>query len=654
MTTPPTLICDTECFPNFWCAGFKRISDGKIVVLEKSGRSELDTDRLGRILFGHRTVGFNLKGYDLALLWAAQRGWPLHRLKELNDQIIVGRVPWWGVEDLIGFKLPRHDYIDLIEPQPNAIASLKTLNGRLHGRKMQDLPYSPDSVLSPDEMDKVVGYLGNDLDATELLFNALAEPLAMREAIGADIRRDLRSMSDTQVGFAILKARVEKMTGTRLGKPDWIAGKSFHYQVPPFIEFHTPALAELLDRIRTHRFVVGPKGKVELPDFLSKEKIAIGDAVYQLGIGGIHSTESARSVWETEAETLIDVDVGSYYPAIYLETGLYPPAMGPQTIPVYRGIRSDRMAAKTAKRKTEAEGLKIALNGGLFGNTSNPHSPAYAPQITIAITLTGQLALLMLIERAEAAGFKALSANTDGVTFLCPRAQTNPIEGVRLVPFETDDIPFSTTLKEITDRWERETGYDLEFVRYRSIHNLSVNSYFAIKEDGNVKRKGSVANPWNDPAAIRERLMKNPNMTVCSDAALAYIKDGVPVEDTIAACDDIRGFVTVVNVRGGGTWRGDYLGKVVRFIWAKDGEPIFYKTPHESTGNFKKVSKTEGARPMMTLDDSIPFELDYARYVDEAREILRDCGVLDPLPPPVKKPRGKAQIQAALLRSLIH
>jgi hypothetical protein len=649
-----TLITDTECFPGFWCAGFKVYETKQVIVLEHSARRPLDRARLERLMRAHRIITFNGLSYDMAMIWAAIRGYSTEKLKILNDQIIQGRVRWWELEDLLGFKLPKLNHIDLIEPQPNAIASLKTLNGRLHGKKMQDLPYPIDAILTPEQMDQTIAYMGNDLDATELLFESLKEPLELREAISADLKIDVRSKSDTQVGFAILKKRIEDASGERLGKPVVRLGSTFTYHIPEYIRFQTPQLQEILEQIRAYHFVVKDTGKVELPKFLSATKIKIGDLEYQMGIGGLHSTEANRSVFSTEDAVLIDADVGSYYPAIAINGEMYPPALGKISVSIFRGVRDERIVAKRAKAKTKAEGLKIALNGGLFGNTSNRYSPAYSPVMTIAITLTGQLALLMLIERAESAGITAVSGNTDGVTFLCPKAQANPIENDRLLPWPEDrKISFSSTLKEITDQWMTATGFDLEFVGYKSMHNASVNTYFAIKNDGKVKRKGLYSNPWNDPSAIREQLMKNPNMTICSDAALAFIQHGTPVAQTIRDCADIRQFVTVVNVQGGGTWRGEYLGKVVRFYWGEDGDTILYKTPHATTGNFKKVSKTDGARPLMTLPDKLPADIDYARYIAEANDILIDVGFRAAPPAPVKLKPLKLKPRQALLYACI-
>jgi len=285
--------------------------------------------------------------------------------------------------------------------------------------------------------------------------------------------------------------------------------------------------------------------------------------------------------------------------------------------------------------------------------TSNIWSPAYSPPMTIAITLTGQLAILMMIEAAHLAGIGAVSANTDGVTFLVPREQSNEVAGDRLLdrpPFLENSLP---CLKDITDQWEARTGFDLEFVKYRSLHNQSVNSYFAIKPDGKVKRKGALANPWLDPKAIRERLMKNPKMTICADAAMQYILDGTPIEQTILRATDFTQFITVVNVKGGAIWGGreipskgkkedpaefeariavkdfDFLGKVVRYYWGQGGAPIYYRTPHETTGNYKKVSDSDGAQPCMQLPTHFPDDLNFQAYIDEAHKILREVGIHD-------------------------
>ena len=97
-----------------------------------------------------------------------------------------------------------------MEPQPNAIASLKSLNGRMHGVQLQDLPYDPDIVPTPEQMDIISDYcLHSDLDATHNLWNALAEPMELRRALGAIHDKNFMSKSDSQIGEAIVHDQID-------------------------------------------------------------------------------------------------------------------------------------------------------------------------------------------------------------------------------------------------------------------------------------------------------------------------------------------------------------------------------------------------------------------------------------------------------------
>jgi len=618
----PDVLADIEIYHDFAYFAFERVSDGKKIGIEVSRRTDraeddAKRDKVRGILLRNRIITFNGQSYDAPLLWYFVFGATNAQLKKASDRIINGNVRYWEVEDLLQIQIPRSfTHIDMIEPQPNAFASLKTLNGRLHGKRMQDLPVEPDARLTDAEMDGLIDYCANsDIPASRRLLDALVEPLAMREALSKEYGVNFMSKSDSQIGEGIIKKRVEQATGSKVSRIDTPAGTSFQYKIPPYLRFQTPQLQNILDRLRDTEFYVKSDGKVEMPKWLSDANLTIGNTTYAMGIGGLHSTESNRAVHSDEDHQLRDFDVASYYPAIILGSGLYPKSLGPSFLDVYRKIREDRIVAKRAGNKVVDMGLKIALNG-VFGKLGSRYSILYAPHLLITVTLTGQLALLMLIERAEQAGIPVVSGNTDGVVFRYQRDR----EGELLA---------------ITKQWETETGFELEATDYESLYNLSVNTYIAVKPDGKTKRKGTLSNPWKDND-IRGMLMKNPNAVICSDAVVELIVNGTPIEETIRGCTDIRDFVTVVNVKGGGTWRGGYLGKVVRYYWAHAGEEIFYKTPHERTGNFKKVPRTDGCRPLMDLPDEVPADIDYDRYIAEANEILMDIGYTER--PPVVKP----------------
>jgi hypothetical protein len=319
-----------------------------------------------------------------------------------------------------------------------------------------------------------------------------------------------------------------------------------------------------------------------------------------MGIGGLHSQEAHRALYSDDRRVLIDVDVAGHYPNIIAGLGIYPKAMGPAFIDIYRRMIAQRLEAKRQEDRAKADGLKIA-NNGVFGKLGSSYSPLYSPSLMIATTLTGQLSVLMLIERAEAIGIPVVSANTDGVVFHCPRADEDK-------------------LSALVAGWEAETGFEIERTRYRSLHSSSVNTYVAIREDGKVKSKGPVADPWQD-GDLRVQMSKNPQMTVCSRAVVAFLRDAKPIEESVRACADPRAFVTVIKVASGGVWRGYRLGRAVRYYWSVDGDPILY------ADGSRKVPKTDGARPLPELTDAIPVDLDYPRYVEEAWKIAADLGV---------------------------
>lgn len=617
------VIGDIEVYRNVCLFGFEELESGQRIILEESDRSKVDRDKLRAMLLRHTFIGFNSMSYDAAMLWyfILKNATPA-MMKVASGKIILGRLRYWEVEDALDIRIPKafkDAHIDMIEPQPNPVASLKTLAGRMHSKALQDLPYDPDATLTFEQIDRLTAYLHKDLDDTKDLWHALAEPMELRRVVGEQIGSNVMSKSDTQMGLSIIKHRVETITGGKVGKSNVKPGDSFRYKAPSYVKFDSPQLQGILERIQQHDFVVQNDGKVDLPKWLEQEKIALGSSIYQMGIGGLHSTEASRFVETDEDAVLCDVDVASFYPAIILSLGLVPDAVGPAFLTVYRQIRDDRVKAKREKNKAVDKGLKIALNG-TFGSLGSRYSFVYAPHLMIAVTLTGQLALLMLIEAAERVGIPAISGNTDGVVFHCPRDKWG---GVQLKDGKRTTRLNDCALADVISAWEQQTSFELEATEYKMLLSQSVNTYFALKADGGHKRKGPPANPWsedpsdNDP---RGRLMKNPQMTICSDAALALIKHGTPVEQTIRACKDIRQFITVIKADGGATWRGEYLGKVVRYYWGRDGSPLI------KIRSDAKVPKTDGAVECMVLPDELPDDIDYEKYIAETEDLLRDLG----------------------------
>lgn len=258
----------------------------------------------------------------------------------------------------------------------------------------------------------------------------------------------------------------------------------------------------------------------------------------------------------------------------------------------------------------KAESLKVTLNG-CYGKLGSPYSIFFSPNLMIQVTLTGQLAILMLIERLELAGIHVISANTDGIISRVPRDKRNLFNAIFF-------------------DWECDTGYATEETEYISVHSQSVNSYIALKRGKNGEIEAKLKGPFAPsgpglPGASGQK--KNPNMDICSLAVVEYLKDGTPLEATIRGCTDPRKFVVVKRVTGGAMKDDQKIGKALRWYYATGVEGGFV---YVKNGN--AVPESIGAKLMMELPEELPDDVDYDYYIREAYATLEDLGVaaIDP------------------------
>ena len=655
----PTAVMDIECYRNYFLVMFKRVDTGAVRTYELFDGQPLNTGELRTVMGAYRIVTFNGANYDLPMLTLALTGVSCEALKRASDSIIVGDLRAWQFEDVHNVKVPKGwDHIDLIEVAFGQ-GSLKLYGGRLHSKLLQDLPIEPSASISPEQRQQLRLYCQNDLQTTIDLWNHLDPQIKLRELMTAQYGQDLRSKSDAQIAEAVIRKQCGEILGDTVRRPEIPPGTSFRYDPPEWLRYESSAMREVLASVLDATFHVTQTGGVEMPKALDGRSVAIGAGVYRMGIGGLHSSEQVQALVADGEHLLIDRDVTSYYPSIILNCNLAPLHLKRDDafLRVYRAIVERRVQAKRAGDDVTAGVLKIVANGS-FGKLGSKFSALYSPHLLIQVTLTGQLALLMLIERLEASGIRVASANTDGIVIMVRRDQEDQL--LRVVQW-----------------WENATGFNTEETCYRALFSRDVNNYLALKEKSGVKGKGAFASV---------SISKNPQNQICVDAVTALLDKGVPVEVTIRTCTDIRKFVTVRTVRGGSVqvlqstydhtltpgkkrdallaagWEqvvpgpltkarffhwshldgdvdvetgyrihcGDdttrYLGKVVRFyIGTTSIGPLFYKEKNKSGGR-NKVPNSDGAVPVMNLPDELPADIDYDFYIREANSILADIG----------------------------
>jgi hypothetical protein len=586
------LIIDTEIYSDYFLVSALNIETGKITHIEAFDGQPIDKARLHKLM-KRVTMSFNGNHFDLPLLAAALNNYSVAQIKKLADTIIKSNESIWRVLKAYELRVPDSwDHIDLIEVAPGQ-SSLKIYGGRLNAPKMQDLPIEPDASISPEQRQIVREYCENDLHTTHLLYKSLKAQIDLRADMGAQYGMDFRSLSDAQIAEKLITHELKKLTGKDYRKPEIKDGYTFRYRDPKIIKFQSPYLTGVFKRIMAENWQLGPNGSVQMPMWLKESRIQIGQAEYQMGIGGLHSCEQRQCVKADGGMVLADYDVASYYPSIIMQQQLAPGAFGKPFLTLYQSLINRRLAAKRSGDKVTADTLKITLNGS-FGKFGSKYSTLYAPELLIQTTITGQLALLMLIERLEAAGVRVVSANTDGIVVYHSETQFDAVD-------------------EITFDWMLDTSYQLERTAYSVIASRDVNNYVAVRTDGKIKGKGIFA-----PAS----LAKNPDGQIIYTAVAQHIAKGTPIEDTIHGCTDLAQFVTIRRVQGGAVWRHERLGKAVRFYHSTAVPPdecIHYAT------NSNRVPNSGGARPAMELG-GFPNDVNHAVYIKAAQELLQEVG----------------------------
>jgi hypothetical protein len=353
------VVLDVECYKNYFMVGVKNIETGKVLNFELYDGCSMDLQTLDKIVRQCQVITFNGNSYDMPMVTLALSGASTTMLKKASDQIITRNLKPWNFERAYGVRIPKIDHVDLIEVAPGQ-ASLKIYAGRVHALKMQDLPIEPDALITDDIRPIMVSYNNiGDLPATIALHAALIPQIELRERMSKEYGIDLRSKSDAQIAETVIKAQLENLTGVKPERPEVPEGTTFKYKVPAFLSYTTDTMKEVLEMVRNADFVVTDTGGIKMPDELANANVVIGNSVFRMGIGGLHSSESSVVHIADDDTLLLDRDVASYYPAIILGQGLYPSHLGPDFLTIYRKIVKERLAAKAKVKELKGSIEKV-------------------------------------------------------------------------------------------------------------------------------------------------------------------------------------------------------------------------------------------------------------------------------------------------------
>lgn len=659
---------DLECMHNWFLVGITDTATGQEWDYQMIPGSKLDVSAITALCQHYTLITFNGTNYDIPMLMLALAGADCATLKAANDAIITKGLKWWQFYKTYNCYPPDWlKHIDISEVAPGVRISLKQYACRMHSKLVQDTPVDFNLPLPLERAPEEIYYCRNDRRVTHELREVVADRLAMRERLSARFGVDLRSKSDAQMAEAMVKAEWSRRMADSLARfqadaptssfplelyphlsvqnidvdyrgiprpvvPHYSHGTEFKATIPEYINFATPGMQEFLNVVRNCTFVISDKDEahelgqfdvlrtgVVIPAELKGRDIVIGRTTYRVGIGGLHSQESGvayRSI--PGVHTLTTADVASYYPSLILNANMRPQQLGKLFPVIYKSFYDERIAAKRNIEKymegsdeyvrlaTVRDGFKIVLNG-TFGKLFSRYSIFYAPEFGIAVTIGGQLSLLMLIERLELAGIHVVSANTDGIEMLVP-------EGREWIA------------RSIIDWWQRVTSLVMEQSTYLGLYSRDVNNYISLHFDGTVKRKGI----FGKSGVLKN---KHPDLDICADAVVALLATGTPLQETIYACQDVRKFIRVRGAKGGAIWfrkgqdmfvngsiqGGVLMGRAVRWYYKKDSQDYIVDAK-----SLNKVAGSDGACPIMELPETLPTDIDLRYYVSVAEKMLED------------------------------
>jgi len=495
-----TLIYDIECYINFFLV---LTFDIKTKEYKKY---TLGDNLLNEIILNPEVilVGWNNHNYDDILLnylangaqpivkatgWEAQTTVPitLESIHRLSQRIIRTNELTPEVKQLkyADKKYYSIDIKGLLDPMPG----LKKTALRIHSPDILDLPVHYARKVTEREKKILTDYCHDDVNNTYKIYTEHADKhLKLRQYLADRFElpaERLESASEARTAEYILS---EIATKNSTIKP-WQIKKTKEVSraikfkdvkvrdcIPNWVYFNTTFLQLKLDHIRDITLPVNPNTGYVLGQQLSY-LTTIGLKTFRQGIGGLHSIDTPGTFHQTDSREIILADVTSYYPSLLLRDQLKPKGYTDVWSCTYHQVYDDRLEAKLdPNRVTEALALKIILNA-TFGKFGSIYSSFYDPTLLLRITLTGQLALLMLIEKFdECKQIEVISANTDGVIFIV-------------------DKGYKDKFYELCKEWETHTKLNLEYTNYERYCRRDVNNYTALKQSGKISNKGVFVKP---------------------------------------------------------------------------------------------------------------------------------------------------------------
>lgn len=492
--------------------------------------------------------------------------------KKTNDDIIVRGLKGWQISR----EFKKKKFLDFDIYTKN---SLKTLEGFMgNDIRETEVDFNLQRKLNSKEIRKTIKYNIHDVEQTIEVFRRnkylYESQIQLIETFGMEI--EMIGLTQAQLTANILEcSKKEHNDEFRFEIQDCIKLRKYH---------------EALDWF-------------ENPDNRNYKKffdLDVCGVPHRFGWGGLHGCSEKPL---HSKGRIFHVDVNSYYPSQIIKFGFM--TRNSNNPERYKQVYEYRLKLKAEGKKKEQAPYKIVLNGA-YGMMKDKFSSAYDPKQANAICVNGQLMLLDLLEHLEPY-ITLIQSNTDGLII------------------QVEDDGLIDKVMNICHRWEKRTGMGLAYDEITEIFQKDVNNYIFRFASGKLERKGAYVMELDD---------LNYDLPIVNKALVDYMMKGVPVEETINDCNEIKEFQKIVKVSSnyeGGWHNGEYLtDKTFRVFASKDKDDSYLGKYKYKGATIEKFANTPENSFIMNENVNgvmVTKKLDKQWYIDLALKRLEDFGI---------------------------
>jgi hypothetical protein len=465
--------------------------------------------------------------------------------------------------------------------------------------------------LQKDDIDEMIEYNINDVDSTAQLLDLNKENIELRKWIEKEYGINAYSMDGVKFAETFLANEVCKQMGISYEKLKVMRSPMDHIPLKdvilPIISYKNQTLQKLLDEMKGQIIDIKAKKPYE-------KRFVISNTCYSVGVGGIHSINKPEIIIPKDDEYIGHLDVTSMYPSFVVHYGWFPRHLGEYGLNCYIEQYHNRITAKHSGMKVKNEVLKLFLNN-ITGKMQQETSWMYDPFSVFKIRINGQLVLLMLVDILLKYNCRIVQVNTDGVMFVAKKE-------------------IESNLQESVAELEQLTQLSFEGEHYEAFYQYAVNDYIGVK-DGYFQSKNPNLIEKKGMFITETNLGKGLTPVIIPEAVINKLVNGVPLEDTILKCKDIRKFV--MGQRVDKKFKVEYNDKQIqrinRFYASTNGCYLYKVKTENGTPEYTKILSKSGVTLLNKYDDA-DIEcrrINYSYYLGEARKIVEqlECRQLE-------------------------